>query len=343
MPRLLTRRYRLPLRTALRTAHGLMVEREGILVRMEDGRDRVGYGEAAPLPGFGGPDLREVEETLRKLGRRPNDETVQAAIAVGGCVGFALAGALAGVRRTGETDVEAGLAKRDYLSVAALLPAGRDALAVVPQRAELGFRTFKWKVGVGAVDDELALLDDVLARLPEGSKLRLDANGAWNRRQSERWLEATAGNELIDYIEQPVAAGERGADDLLMGLAGDYPVGIALDESLATAGDLEKWLDAGWSGVWVLKLGLMGDPATVLARLAAARADVVFSTALETAIGARAVLTAAFGWPGAHRPLGTGVWPLFMARWADGPVAMPFLRWSEVEFLNEEAVWNGAL
>ena len=243
---------------------------------------------------------------------------------------------------TGDGGQETGGAL-DYWPVAALLPAGREVLRVVEDRVELGFRTFKWKVGVGAVRDELGLLADLSARLPEGARLRFDANGAWDRRQAETWLAAVAENPFVEFVEQPIAAEARGAEDLLRGLAADYPVTLALDESLASPDDLDRWLAAGWPGVWVLKLALMGDPAAVVQRLAAAKADVVFSSALETAIGARAMLAAAFRWSGPRRALGVGVWPLFVARWADGPTAMPFVRWSDVEALQEEAVWNGAL
>src|SRR5690606_38203420 len=96
----------------------------------------------------------------------------------------------------------------------------------------------------------------------------------------------------------------------------------------------------GWSGVWVLKLALLGDPTAVLARLREAGADVVFSSALETAVGARGLLRAALAWEGERRALGTGVWPLFQERCANGPVAMPFVRREEVEALDPEAVWN---
>jgi hypothetical protein len=161
------------------------------------------------------------------------------------------------------------------IPVASLLPAGRDVLAVIPGRVELGFRAFKWKVGAGDPADELSLLDDVLAALPSGSKLRLDANGAWDRRQSERWLERCA-ERPIEHVEQPVSPENRAAVDLLLGLAGDYPTPIALDESLVGQSEIETWLDRGWPGVYVIKPGLLADPRTVLDRLHRARARVVF-------------------------------------------------------------------
>jgi O-succinylbenzoate synthase len=228
-----------------------------------------------------------------------------------------------------------------------LLPAGRAALAVVPPTAELGFRTFKWKVGVGDLADELALLDDVIAALPDGARLRLDANGAWDARQAARWLERAA-ERPVEFVEQPCFSGaaqgetaRRKTEDVLRGLSGDFPTPIALDESLAGAQDVEHWVAAGWRGVFVVKPALLGDPAPVMARLAKAGADVVFSSALETAAGARAALRIAFAWDaGKPRALGFGVWPLFANNACNGPVAAPFFRREDVERLDPEVVWS---
>jgi O-succinylbenzoate synthase len=89
-----------------------------------------------------------------------------------------------------------------------------------------------------------------------------------------------------------------------------------------------------------VKSALFADPAAVLARLEQAEAGVVFSSALETAIGARAALRLAFRWKGGKRALGFGVWPLFADARFDGPAAAPFIRSEDVERLNPEAVWN---
>lgn len=335
------RRYTLPFRTPVRTAHGVWGEREGVIVRLRDEEGRVGFGEAAPIAWFGTESLQDIEAALTALGEWISVDQLASVPERLGCLRFALAGAL-----------EIFLGRRGaesppYLPVAALLPAGRAVLAAVGPKAELGFRTFKWKVGVGDLSDELALLDDVIAALPSGSKLRLDANGAWDARQAGRWLERAA-ERPVEYIEQPCfaeasqgAAAVRRVEDGLRGLAEDYPTPLALDESLAGAQDIERWLAAGWRGVFVVKPALLGDPAPVLARLAAAKADVVFSSALETAVGARAALRAAFSWRVEKpRALGFGVWPLFQDEVFNGPFGAPFLRVEDGERLNPEAVWN---
>lgn len=340
----------------MRTAHGIWSVREGVIVRLTTEAGRTGLGEAAPMPWFGTESLDEIKETLATLGEWVTPEQLAAVPVRLGCLRFALAEALA---RVTEVSIKSASPNRGageavslpaavaYLSVAALLPAGRAALAAIAPKAELGFRTFKWKVGVGDPADELALLDDVIAELPDGAKLRLDANGAWDARVAARWFNRAADCP-VEFIEQPCFAPAkygitevRRMEDLLRGLAVDYPTPLALDESLVGANDIERWLASGWQGVWVIKTALLGDPKPLLARLAAARADVVFSTALETAVGAQAILRHAFAWPlEKPRALGCGVWPLFADNACNGPFAAPFFRAEDVARLDPEAVWN---
>lgn len=361
------RRYRLPLRTPVRTAHELWVEREGFFLRLTDAQGRCGYGEIAPIPAFGTETVEQVEVAVRSLGEWPTDEQLRSVPKTLGCVRHALAAAReqltcndsdeAPENFTAHTDTtvetgsavdadQAGPEHRKYLSVAALLPSGRAALESMAQRADAGFRVFKWKVGVADFADELALLDDVCAAVPKGGLLRLDANGAWDRRQAERWLERCA-DRPIEFVEQPCFAprsqGEapwRRAEDLLLGLAHDFPTPIALDESLVGDADIDRWLGAGWPGWFVLKPTLLGDAREVVARLATAAVNVVFSSALETAVGAQHALRLAFAWPGEPKALGFGVWPLFTDSRFDGPPAAPFLYRKDVERLDAQSLWN---
>ncbi len=349
------RRYALPFRAPVRTAHGAWPVREGVLVRItprERGDGKMdapasGWGEAAPIPWFGTESVEEIEAACRGLAEWGEAARFAAVPARLACLRHALAMAMENLRAS---DLPAaagdpgqagpsGAGRAAAWGVAALLPAGRAALAAIGPKAEAGFRVFKWKVGVGDVSDELALLDDVCAVLPAGAKLRLDANGAWDRRRAERWLERCA-DRPVEFLEQPVAATARGADDLLLGLAGDFPTPIALDESLVGEGDIARWLGAGWPGIFVVKPALLAEPRAALARLATAQARVVFSSALETAVGAQAALRLAWSWPHERRALGFGVWPLFAEARCDGPAAAPFLRREDVERIDPEAAWN---
>jgi O-succinylbenzoate synthase len=322
------RRYRLRFRVPVRTAHGPWFEREGLLVRLEGADGRVGYGEAAPLESFIRESVEDDESVCRSLGGFVRADQIDSIPA-----GYpALRNALASAKN--RTDPKATPA----FPVAALLPSGRACVAIARDRCALGFRTFKWKVGVADAADERILLDDLLAQLPSGSRVRLDANGAWDRRCAEKWLSFCA-DRPVEYVEQPVPA-EPDAEDLLVGLSRDYPVPIALDESAASQEQIIAWIERSWPGVYVIKPSLLADPAAVMARLSAAGADVVFSSALETAVGARSALAYAFAWSGPRRALGFGVWPLFEDARFDGPALAPFFKWEDVASMNPESVWN---
>lgn len=335
--RLQHRRYRLPFRGPVRTAHGVWTHREGLLLRVEDTAGRAGWGECAPLPGWTTETVDAAEAALGELGEWAEEAALDRLPLGLAC----LRGAVAAAREPCVLPPEPSA-----LGGAALLPAGGEAPARMSGFAEAGFRVFKWKVGVGDPADELGLLDELCGRLPPGGRLRLDANGAWERRVAERWLERCAGRP-VEFVEQPVAAppgasarDRARADDLLRGLAGAFPTPLALDESLAGDGDVARWLAEGWSGFFVLKLTLHAAPTATLAALARARARVVFSSALETRVGAAHALRRAWAWPGERHALGFGVWPLFAARALDGPAAAPFLRREDVAALDLEEAWN---
>jgi O-succinylbenzoate synthase len=325
--RLSCKTYRLPLATPLRTARGLWETRDGLLVRLEDELGRVGYGEAAPVPWFGTETLAEAEASCRALGENVTDEFLDAVPARLGCVRFALAAA------RNRDDAPAGDRR---LPVATLLPAGREALEALPARLETGFMAFKWKVGVGELNDELAILDDLLALLPHYTRLRLDANGAWTRRMAMRWCERCA-ERPVEFIEQPLPPDD---EDGLRGLAADYPVKVALDESAVHLGDIRRWCGQGWMGVFVVKPALAGPLAELRRLIEELKLDVVLSSAIETVVGRQAVLREALRGGLTHRALGFGVGAVLGRPEFDGPHLGPLLDRSWVDTANPEAAWN---
>lgn len=328
MPRRFTfKRYRLPLRPPLRTAHGPWSEREGIIVRLEDESGRAGFGEIAPLPWPGTETLAEAEEICRKFGDVVEDALLDEVPERFGCVRFALAQA---------RETRGKVAPTTRLPVAALLPAGRAALPLLRQKLEAGFLAFKWKVGVGAPDDELGMLDDLLAQLPAHAKLRLDANGGWTRRQAERWL-ARCAERPVEFVEQPVAPAD---EDALLGLAADYPVKLALDESVVRLAEARRWQALGWPGVFVLKPALAGPLAGLAQWIRETKADVVLSSAIETALGRSAILHAALHEPLTRRALGFGAGEIFGDRRWDGPVVGPLADASCIAHHPGEDLWT---
>ena len=123
--RLQFRRYRLPFRAPLRTAHGRWAEREGLLVQLADAAGVTGYGEAAPIPWFGTETVDEAAAACRDLGEIVDDARLDALPARVACLRNALASAQ-GAFADGAAPVG-----HQFIGVAALLPAGRPALDVI--------------------------------------------------------------------------------------------------------------------------------------------------------------------------------------------------------------------
>jgi O-succinylbenzoate synthase len=202
-----------------------------------------------------------------------------------------------------------------------LLPAGAAVLPALEEALSSNARTLKWKVAAGDDTLERQLLEAVLERLPEGARLRLDANGGWDRATAAAWADRLAGEPRLEWLEQPLAE-----DDLegLEALAARLPV--ALDESLRR----HPWLRQRWRGWQVRRPALEGDPRPLLAALAAGRAGWMVSTAFETGVGRRLVEhAAALQWRG-PTPTAPGLAPQWRPT---GPLfdTDPAVAWASLE------------
>ncbi|MFB6070896.1 MAG: o-succinylbenzoate synthase [Halanaeroarchaeum sp.] len=251
--------FTLPLVSPLETAAGTVAERSGWIFRIED--DCVGFGEATPLPGFT-ETHEETETALRRALEAVEDDDWPAAFT-------AVAGrpAARNAVATAALDVRARRADRplagelggstptDPIPVNATIgdaPVSETASAAASAVTE-GFGTVKVKVGARPLPEDRDRIRAVRDRLPGDVDLRLDANGAWDRRTA-----ATAIDEFrsldVEYLEQPLQATDLEGHRNLRG-----SVPIALDESLGR----RSWravLDAKAADVLVLKPMALGGP-----------------------------------------------------------------------------------
>jgi O-succinylbenzoate synthase len=136
---------------------------------------------------------------------------------------------------------------------------------------------------VASGDDALErrVLEALLQRLPSDARLRLDANGGWDRATAWSWAERLAGEPRLEWLEQPLpATDEAGLEQLALRLP------VALDESLRLHPEL---MEGSWRGWQVRRPLVEGDPRPLLATLATGRPRLMVSTALETGIGRRFV------------------------------------------------------
>jgi O-succinylbenzoate synthase len=351
--------YRRPFRVPVRMSRSVWEKREGVLIRIEredehaPGGLRAALGEIAPLPAFGTETFAGALAWCASLGERPEAARLRDVPRELPCCAFAIASALRALEEIPlltERSARTGISKnsplreeRDSapppqrLSVALLLPTGAPALDALARGLGQHFGTFKLKIGAGDFVAERRLIDRLCGQLPPHARLRLDANGGLDVRSAARWLDA-ADAWPVEFIEQPLPAEASERD--VVGLARDHATPLALDESVRGADDIKRWRDRDWRGVFVIKPALAGAPHDLIREIAIAPDQFVFSSALETDVGAAAGLHLAFA-SGISRALGYGVGAFFPDDGFGGAIAQPWLAERDIATLMKpEDAWN---
>lgn len=305
--------------------------REGLLFRLEDGDGRVGFGEAAPLPSFGTESFPVALSIAHELGSRLHwDEEFQARLRPYRALFCGIESAVGMVLAEGKLP----LLEKPW-PVCGLLPDPGD-MEALERRRELHYRCLKLKVGKGLFLEELRQIDRIIGATGGEVTLRLDANGTLTPKEAAAWLERCA-EWPVEFLEQPLPVGQERE---MMRLADDFPTPIALDESVCAVDDLKRWRDAQWRGVYVLKPTLCGSLVDLRAELADGRADVVYSSGLETLVGARHALATALAVPGGRRALGFGADALFVDKNV-GLSLGPFLQNKSMPNTDDcQLLWN---
>ncbi len=274
---LATRPFSFRLPRPLQTSSGRIEARQGWLLRLQGPAGGLGWGEAAPLdPG----ETPAVAAALAALGPAVERSDLERRLpALPPPLAFALGAALA------ECDgVVGAAADSGWLAApppAWLLPAGEAMLAaldVLVQGDAPAPLTVKWKVAAAPDGLERRWLERLLERLPADGRLRLDANGGWDRLTAAAWAGRLGQEPRLEWLEQPLAAADQ---EGLEQLALEIPV--ALDESLRQRPELRHH----WGGWQVRRPSQDGDPRPLLGQLLRGAPRLMLSTGFETGIGAR--------------------------------------------------------
>lgn len=291
--------YMRPFSVPLRTARGDWYEREGIVLRLEDEGGRVGYGEVAPLELFGSETLQEARDFLEGLGDSIEDKDLSSVPENLPCCRFALGSAWWMIEQP---------MTRFALRNTALLPSGEAAIDALVGAARKGFLCFKVKIGIDTIENELALVDSLLSRVPIGGKLRLDGNGAFMPEELDQWLDFLDGRPAFDFMEQPMAPG---SELQMQRIAQKFDVDLALDESVADTEQLRRAIKGiEWRGPIVLKASILGAPGEIAHSLGNAQNRLVFSSVFETGVGLLSALRLA-SVTGTNSPVGFGTMAFF--------------------------------
>jgi len=324
------RPYQRQFKRALSTSHGNWNIREGIILRLIDETGKIGWGEIAPLPWFGSETLAAAKDFCHQLGEEISTETIGLIPDELPACQFGFESAWQeinlGLMQAGEKNqflrqTRNPVSSRNRVSknkpsflttnYSSLLPTGKAALDSWPNLWNQGFRTFKWKVGVSSIQEEMEIFKQLIHALPTEAKLRLDANGGLTWKTATEWLKLCdklgdnlGDNWQVEFIEQPLPVGEENA---MLELSKQSSTPLALDESVATIKQLETCYNLGWRGIFVIKPCIAGFPSRLRHFCQQHNLDVVFSSVFETAIGRKAALKLAAEIPQCKRALGFGV------------------------------------
>ncbi|MBD2079774.1 o-succinylbenzoate synthase [Leptolyngbya sp. FACHB-17] len=271
------RPYRRRFRQPLKTHHGVWTVREGILIRLEDAAGQVGFGEIAPLEWFGSESIEDAIALCRNAPSAIDLNWIRE-IPLPACqFGFESAALMAlgsplNPPRVG--DFEGG----KVLQHSGLLSQVEDWKTLWNQ----AYRTFKLKIAIAPIETEITTIASLLSQLPKDTALRLDANMGLNESELRQWLEFCDDYSSIEFIEQPMRENDF---EIMLKLSQQYRTQIALDESVATLGQLRDCYDRGWHGIFVIKPAIAGFPSQLRQFCQKHQIDTVFSTVFETAIG----------------------------------------------------------
>lgn len=301
------------------------------MLRLEDGDGRVGFGEIAPLPDFSTEGLKAAVDLLESWGG-VYDSGGRTRIPPGfPCTEMALWSA--------EQFLLEPEAEERVYPVAGLLPSGGGAIERLEQLCDEGFRSFKWKVGVHPREQEFGWLNRLLEGLPPRGRLRLDANAGLDWEDFTAWLDYLEGVPQIEYFEEPVGPEDR---PRLQETARTRGIQVALDESVSQVDSLLKALLSGWTGLLVIKPGIIGSPLQYVQWQAGWERDFVFSSVFETSVGLENALRLIGGIsdPERVRPLGFGTRHFFPADGLNLHSGGPQLQAGVVGIEAMEEIWK---
>jgi O-succinylbenzoate synthase len=318
--------------TPLNTSHGVWENRDGVILRLSDETGKVGWGEIAPISWFGSETVEQAVLFCRQLPKEITDETIFSISDELPACQFGFESAREMLRKNIEALEPHSLIGKEVrglgfgcfdgdnstfktssqnFSCSGLLPAGKAALSQWRNLWEYGSHTFKWKIGVYPVAEEVFIFDLLAGELPAFTKLRLDANGGLSYPEAEIWLQKCDDinrNDDIDleieFIEQPLCV-DRFWE--MLELSRSYTTKIALDESVATLEQLESCYEKGWREIFVIKAGIFGSPSSLRQFCLTHQIDTVFSSVFETCIGREAALSLAAELSHQKRAVGFGV------------------------------------
>jgi o-succinylbenzoate synthase len=277
--------YQRPFQQPLKTSHGVWKIRAGIIIQLTDDCSVSHQGEIAPISWFGSESIEQAILWCQQVGDIITTAQIYQIPDYLPACQFGFGSALTAFNAVSSAPVT-------ILAISALLPSGAAAIAKLPALFAQGYSTFKWKIGVLPIAEEVAIWRQLMMALPENAKLRLDANGGLSYSQAQQWLKICSQEPRIEFIEQPL---DIYSLEQMQEFAKVNNPPIAIDESVATFALLQAAHAQGWRGIYVVKPGIAGFPWRLAEFITQHQLDVVFSSVMETSVGRDAAFRLASG------------------------------------------------
>ena len=260
--------YRQKFASPIMTAHGQWNEKEAIILRKEDSKGKVSFGEISLVNGFTFDSLNDllprVENWCAK-GEIGENILIQSAVS------------------SLDSEIwDFSKGNQNYKIKTAKL-----------FRKDCKFKigdTIKVKIGIRNTEDEVKNVKGLIQQTGSGCKLRLDANEGIEMEDLLLWDEAFKENKEIEFLEQPFS-GESIGDLLKIQSLIDLP--LALDESIVWLQDLSYFCNQKWLGKFIIKPCLMPNWDRTISFISSNSEKTIVSTSFESPFGYEAVLRCA--------------------------------------------------
>lgn len=273
--------YAIPFVRPIRIGSHLEPVRRGFFIQGTDARGNSGWGEIAPLDGYGPDTLDEIKQiiTISSIAL-PEPSGLPPSFRFGlDCAKRELAAKQQGIAFRDTF----GSQKRSQIWSATLVQPSESS-AGINQKPKF----IKVKVGSGPLDNDVSRISRLVAEMPSDGAIRLDANGLWTQEEAQKFATRLAdqtGEQLkkIEFIEEPW----RGCFSQKL----EYPLPMAIDESFSIQDD--SWKNAS---VVMIKPSLFGTVDELLStkqRIEAENKRLVLSSAFESPLGMSALVALA--------------------------------------------------
>ena len=200
--------YDIPFAEPLKTASGVINNRKGLIVRVDDDIGNTGYGEIAPLEILNMTPLNECLDQIRNIKKGLADkEDLQMLLHTENFsseVRFGIEQAIESLKILEKGKITS-IDNNQSISVNALLGLASEE-ELIDRIGELirdGFSTIKIKMNNLKLDEQIKTLNRLSEKFDKRVKIRLDANRNLNYDEAAR-IVSSLNPDFVEYIEDPV-------------------------------------------------------------------------------------------------------------------------------------------